>query len=86
MIYSEELIKQVKELYPNDAYILALAENGSVWLGRYLDDGSMGSVSIEEILLATSLEEIQERARLLKRRRSLYNKWCNEDPRKPKNH
>ena len=81
MSYSADLIKEVKEVYPDDTTMHGLAEAGSVWLGRYLDDSSYNSISIENILEATSLEDLQAQATVLKRRRSLYIRWCSEDPR-----
>ncbi len=81
-MYSKELIAEVKELFPDSPEMHKHAEAGSVWLGRYLDDNSSSSISIDTILLATSLTELQAQARVIKRKRELYGKWCNEDPRK----
>jgi len=82
MGYSKELIAEVKELYPDYPEMHKHAENGDVWLGRYLDDASTGGMALDEILTATTLEELQAKARLKKRRVALYVKWCDEDPRK----
>lgn len=84
MAYSQKLIDEVKELYPDYPVMHQHAEEGSVWLGRYLDDSSQGSVALDDILTATSLEALQDKARLIKKRRELYAKWCEEDPRKEK--
>jgi hypothetical protein len=84
-MYSPELIREVKELYPNSPEMHQLAENGGAFLGRYLDDSSCNSISLNEILLATSLDELQKKARQMKRKVELYKKWCAEDPR-PKNY
>ena len=84
MAYSKKLIDEVKELYPDYPEMHKHAEEGSVWLGRYLDDSSQGSVGLDDILTATSLEELQVKARLIKKRKQLYSKWCDEDPRKEK--
>lgn len=82
MAYSRELIEEVKELYPNVPTMHELAEEGNVWLGRYLDDHSQGCMSVDVILKATSLKEIKTKAELLKKKGELYIKWCEEDPRK----
>ena len=82
MAYSKKLIDEVKAVYPDYPKMHELAEEGNVWLGRYLDDSAMGSVPLDEILLATSLEELQDKARLIKRKIKLYQMWCDEDPRK----
>jgi hypothetical protein len=81
MAYSQELIDEVKELFPNSSEMIRLAEEGNVFLGRYLDDSSPNFISINEILLATSLDELQKEARIRKRKIDLYKKWCGQDPR-----
>ena len=80
-MYSQNLINKVKELYPDDTKMHQLAESGNAFLGRYLDDSYMGSVSIDKILLATSLDEIQKEARIIKQKKQLYTDWCKEDQR-----
>jgi len=84
-MYSAELIKEVKELYPNSSKMHEFADSGNAFLGRYLDDSSPSGVPINEVLLATSLDELQKTARIMKRKVDLYRKWCVEDPR-PKNY
>ena len=84
-MYSPELIREVKELYPNSPEMHQLADSGNAFLGRYLDDSSPSGVPINEVLLATSLDELQKKARNMKRKVDLYKKWCAEDPR-PKNY
>ncbi len=85
MAYTRELINEVKELYPNSPEMHRLAENGDAFLGRYLDDSSPTGISIDEVLLATSLDELQKKVRIAKRKVQLYAKWCEQDPR-PKYH
>lgn len=82
MAYTQDLINEVKALYPQSKQIIELAESGSVWLGRYLDDSSPTAIPLDKILLATSLEELQKEARLAKRKLELYKKWCEQDLRK----
>jgi hypothetical protein len=81
MAYTQELINEVKELYPNSTEMHKLAESGNAFLGRYLDDSCDNSISLNEILLATSLDELQKKARQMKRKVELYKKWCAQDPR-----
>ena len=81
MAYSNDLIREVKELYPDSSKMHELAESGSAWLGRYLDDSSPTGIPIDEVLLATSLEDLQRKARQAKRKVNLYKKWCEQDPR-----
>jgi hypothetical protein len=82
MAYTQELINEVKALYPTSTEMINHAENGSVWLGRYLDDSSPMGISIDRILSATSLEELKKEAIVGKRKIELYKKWCEQDPRK----
>ncbi len=82
MAYTKELIAEVKELYPDSKEMHKLADEGSVWLGRYLDDSSPRAVPLDTVLNATSLEELQKIARLYKRKSELYGKWCEQDPRR----
>lgn len=81
MAYTQELIDEVKELYPDSIQMHKLAESGNAFLGRYLDDSCSTSISIEEILNANSLKEIQDKALHMKRKVDLYRKWCKQDPR-----
>lgn len=78
MKYSKELIDEVKELFPNSYDMLRHAEAGSEMLGRYLDDSSSNSISVDKILEAKSLEEIQTLARKAKRKVELCRKWGQE--------
>jgi hypothetical protein len=81
MGYSKKLIEEVKAVYPDFEKMHELAEAGSVWLGRYLDDSSTGSIPLDDILKAKSLADLQEKARVIKRKIDLYSMWCEEDPR-----
>lgn len=81
MAYTRELIDEVRELYPNSLEMHKLAESGNAFLGRYLDDNCDSGIGLNEILLATSLDELQKKARQMKRKVELYKKWCQQDPR-----
>ena len=81
MAYSQELINEVKELYPDSTEMHKLADSGNAFLGRYLDDSSPTGLPLDTVLLATSLEQLQTIARNYKRKVELYRKWCQEDPR-----
>ena len=81
MAYTQDLIDEVKELYPDSKEMHKHAENGSVWLGRYLDDSVPYGISTKEVLASNDLEELKSKARLIDRKRELYSKWCDQDPR-----
>ena len=77
-MYSEKLIKEVKECYPDDKGIQHLANTGNVWLGRHLNDSCGYGIQPEEILKSSTLEEIKNKARLEKRKINLYRMWKEE--------
>lgn len=81
MAYTKELIKKVKELYPDYSAMHELAENGSAFLGRYLEDSYQKGIPLDTVLCALTLEELQEKARIEKRKVNLYKEWCEQDPR-----
>lgn len=81
MAYSQELINEVKELYPDSKEMHRLADSGNAFLGRYLDDSSSTSISIDTILNSNSLTDLQTKALQMRRKVNLYKKWCLEDPR-----
>ena len=85
MANSEKLIKAVKEAYPDYLQMHKLADEGNVWLGRYLDDSSPRSIPLKTILEARSLEELQALAKQCQQKVDVYLMWCEEDPRKLKN-
>jgi hypothetical protein len=77
--YSDQFKKELKELFPNSPQMHEAAEQGRDIVGRYLDDSTQGiGVTADEILLATSLEVIQAKVRMQKRKKELYVKWGNE--------
>lgn len=76
--YSEDFVKEVKELYPNDEFVYQLLDNGSKSLGRVLADSIQYGVDIKFILNANTLEEVKDQARIIIRYNKLYQKWCKE--------
>ena len=76
MPYPEWFVKEVRELYPNSKGMEECIKNDSDLLGRYLDDSRYGiGISADDVLKATSLEELQNKVRLHKRKEALYGKW-----------
>jgi len=76
MEYTEKFKSKVRAIYGNQ--FDSVLDSGSDFLGRYLDDASSGSVGVDEILLATSLEPLQKKARDIKARRELYYEWYDQ--------
>lgn len=75
MIYTKELIKEIKELYPENLHMHELADMGSIWLGRHLCDSIPNGVDVDRVLNANSLEEIKKYAMICKRKRDVYTEW-----------
>ena len=76
MNYSEEFKKEVKEIFPNNEKINELLENGGTFLGRYLDDARYGiGITVDGILSATTLEEVQARIINHRYKEEIYGKW-----------
>lgn len=76
--YSDDFKRKVKELYPNDTNMHNMADRGDDFLGRYLDDSSSSNIDCDTILIATSLDELQKKARALKQKKELYAQWYRE--------
>ena len=71
--YTEQFKQKVRAIYGNslDKYL----DSGNAFLGRILDDSSMGGISVDDILLSTNLESIQKKARELKIKKELYSEY-----------
>jgi|GEM_PF-5242662 hypothetical protein len=72
MIYTNELIEGVKKLYPEQKDMIELAEKGDPYLLMYLKN-SWQQISHKEILSASSLEELKEKAKIIQEKEELYN-------------
>ena len=81
MAYSEKLIKAVKEAYPDYPRIHELADQGSVWLGMYLDNSAPKGIPINTVLEARSLKELKTLAKQYRKQHDVYDMWLDEDPR-----
>lgn len=79
-MYSQDLINEIKEVYPDFPELHERAEKGSIWVGRILQDSIPNGITPEEIMAATDLEELKNKARIIKRKEKLYRKWLKEDP------
>ena len=59
--YSDGFIAEVKSVYPQWRELHAAVDAGKQIVGRYLGD-SCDRITVDEVLAATSLEELQDRA------------------------
>lgn len=78
MKYSEKVISEIKELFPDDKNIIYLAESGSVFLKICLQNESADTVSIDSVLSLPTLKKIQTTLELKKRKNNLYNQIVQE--------
>ena len=75
MAYKASFMREVKELYPEWVMLHEALNKGSVMVGRYLDDASNERITCEEILCADSLKDLQDKARIIKRKEKLYRDY-----------
>lgn len=76
MIYPQKFIKEIQKAYPDCDELHRKLENGDPSVGRNLYNGARRVFTIEEILEATSLGDLQRDARVYKDKRILYEEWC----------
>lgn len=76
MFYPEDFKNRVKKAYPNWDELHRRLDEGDVFVGCYLDDSCSTGISFETILSATSLEELNNKARVGQEKVAIYNEWC----------
>lgn len=74
-MFKQEFIDEAKALYPTWKALHEALENSYGIIGRYLDDSSPAGISYTEILSASSLAELKEKAMILKRKHDLYRAY-----------
>ena len=75
MQYPEIFVHAVKAAYPDWERMHRKLDEGSEFVGRYLDDSRV-LFTPDDILKASSLEELQTEARQAQTREQLYIAWC----------
>ena len=75
MVYPKEFIDKCKKAYPNKPHLHDMLERGSQLVGRALSELETNSISTSIVLAATSLEELQNLARIKNERCALYGEW-----------
>lgn len=74
--FKREFIEEAFALYPTWDRLHAAIHNHSMIVGRYLCDASQpNGIHYKEVLSATSLEELKEKAMILKRKDELYQSY-----------
>ena len=74
-MFKQEFIDEAKALYPTWKALHEALENGRDIVGWYLNDNIPQGVSYAEILSASSLAELKEKAMVLKRKNDLYHAY-----------
>lgn len=78
MKYSANFVKKVRLAFPNSKKIQEAAEQGSEFVGRYLDDNRDLSMSPEEIVTAYKQgreKDVLKAAKEAAERTKLYHEW-----------
>ncbi len=75
MFYPENFKKRVKEVYPDWEELHQALERGDRSVGSCLDSSELTGISLNAILEATSLEELQKQARAQQEQIELYGEW-----------
>ncbi len=75
-MFRQEFIDEAKALYPGWRGLHDAIASGSGIIGRYLDDSTPDGIGYEEILAASSLSELKEKAMVIKRKNDLYHAYC----------
>lgn len=75
MFYPEDFKNRVKKAYPDFDELHRRLDNGDVFVGLFLKDDPYPPISFDAILAATSLEELQEKAKIALERMDLACEW-----------
>ena len=75
MKYSTDFIERCKKYYPEWIELHRLLDNGNTYVGRILEDSSPNSISLEAVLNAKNLDELQLKANEYKARLALWREW-----------
>jgi hypothetical protein len=76
--YSPELIAELEELFPDYTKAIELAKQHSLLFKEYIEGSFYNAISVETVLCATSLEELQKEARLIQRKKAFIHKVYKE--------
>lgn len=76
--YSSELIEELEKLFPDYTQAIKLAKENSPFLKQYIQGSYLTSIHADKIILATSLEDLQKEAFLIKRRINFEKKLLEE--------
>lgn len=75
-MFTQKFIDEAKALYPTWTDLHNAIASGSGIIGRYLDDSTPDGIGYQEILDASSLDELKQKAMVIKRKNDLYEAYC----------
>lgn len=81
LIYSDEFRKAVLKAYPEDPKIKWMLDNNEYILGRYLDDSSCITISVDKVMCLIRSDQIERLYSIafdIKERSKLYGMWDKE--------
>ena len=74
-MFKKEFISEAKALYPTWNDLHTAIESGLAIVGRYLDDSTPTGINYHEVLSAESLDELKQKAMIIKRKNDLLNAY-----------
>ena len=75
MIYPKEFSDEVKKAFPDWIRLHNLLNEGSFLVGRALDDNRETGIPLDEVINATSLDDLKIEALKAQKINYLYHKW-----------
>lgn len=70
-MFSKWFVDEARTLYPGWSDLQAAIASGDPIIGRYLDDAAPSGIDVNTVLRATSLESLQQKASIIKRKQNL---------------
>ena len=79
MFYPEEFKKRAMEVYPDNKMLHDFINDGNLYVGQLLREQLPVGVDYDEVIAATSLEELKQSAKMQKSKYELYKEWLKID-------
>ena len=76
MFYPEDFKKRLKKAYPDWEELHWRLDNNDYMVGHLLKENMQSAISIDSVLAAKSLEDLQSMAKAMEQRVKLYDEWC----------
>lgn len=73
--YPKEFKEKCKKVYPDWTQLHNFLDLNNPYAGRLLNDAALDVISPEDIINATSLDELKNKALAIKEKEELYSEW-----------